>query len=140
MKLPRGQCPVCRQDVAVRRGGEIREHRARSGAAVCKGSGKPAAKPLSERLQDALDTNLARDPHSPPGARLTPDQIAAKRAEIRREREREEAERCPDCQEPRQPLAAEDLLSEEGPSCMNECHDRHELDAVPPRAKKRRSP
>jgi hypothetical protein len=40
--LPRATCAACRREVAVRSGGEIREHRPPEGGAVCEGSGKPA--------------------------------------------------------------------------------------------------
>lgn len=39
--LPRGECSKCGKDVAVRRGGEIREHDGANGK-KCPGSGKPA--------------------------------------------------------------------------------------------------
>lgn len=45
--LPRGICPVCRQEVALRNEGLIREHRRRIGPKmveekVCRGSGQAA--------------------------------------------------------------------------------------------------
>jgi hypothetical protein len=62
--LPRGICPECRTDVALRNGGKVREHHLRYveppaakepgwvrcgpfayGATVCAGSGKQAVKP-----------------------------------------------------------------------------------------------
>lgn len=45
MKAPRGVCPVCAKDVALRRGGLIREHSAPDAnkATVCPGSGWEAA-------------------------------------------------------------------------------------------------
>lgn len=44
--LPRGKCPVCGREVALRKGNLIREHRptSRSTIHVCPGSGKPARK------------------------------------------------------------------------------------------------
>lgn len=37
--LPRGTCPSCGRNVALRKGGLVREHRAVDDAAVCRGSG-----------------------------------------------------------------------------------------------------
>jgi len=56
--LPRGICPVCFTDVALRNGGLVREHRYLGGSVMpmCEGSGKPShptrpktAKPREER-------------------------------------------------------------------------------------------
>lgn len=44
MNLERGRCPVCGRDVAIRRGGEVREHVPPSDTRKCKGSGKKAAR------------------------------------------------------------------------------------------------
>ena len=37
--LPRGRCPVCGRDVALRKNGIIREHRAPGETRVCRGAG-----------------------------------------------------------------------------------------------------
>ena len=51
MRLPRGICPVCGRDVALRNGGLIREHAAEPGtAAVCAGTGTAAADEFSTHL------------------------------------------------------------------------------------------
>lgn len=49
--LPRGICSVCFVDVALRKGGLVREHRYLGGSAmpVCSGSGKPARVPSPGR-------------------------------------------------------------------------------------------
>jgi ParB/RepB/Spo0J family partition protein len=41
-RLERGACPVCSADVALRKGGLVREHKAPNGK-VCPGAGQPAA-------------------------------------------------------------------------------------------------
>ena len=43
-RLPRGKCPVCGGDVALRKGGLVREHFGDAPQRVCPGSGQPAAK------------------------------------------------------------------------------------------------
>jgi hypothetical protein len=40
--LPRGRCPVCGDNVAVRVNGEIREHRRHRDVPACEGSGQLA--------------------------------------------------------------------------------------------------
>lgn len=44
---PRGYCPVCGKAVALRNGGLVREHRPRSGAPTCQGSGNPGLASLA---------------------------------------------------------------------------------------------
>lgn len=44
-KQPRGTCPVCGRDVALKTGGVLREHSSRAERGdVCEGSGKLPAK------------------------------------------------------------------------------------------------
>lgn len=40
--LPRGTCPECGADVALRKGGQLREHRRKGKVSMCSGSGKHA--------------------------------------------------------------------------------------------------
>lgn len=53
LRLPRGRCPSCGRDVALRKGGELREHGVREGrnAPVCVSSGQ---RPAIEGARDAL--------------------------------------------------------------------------------------
>lgn len=46
--LPRGECPMCGRDVALRRGGEYREHRKPEGG-ICEASGLTAAAAVAKR-------------------------------------------------------------------------------------------
>lgn len=57
-RLPRGRCPECGRDVALRRGGELREHTVRGrGTPMCAASGFTPAE--IERRQ-AGDPNWLR--------------------------------------------------------------------------------
>lgn len=59
-ELPRGRCPECGQQVALRKDGVTREHRARHGGPVCKGSGKMAIDPAAGEVAPAESLNRKR--------------------------------------------------------------------------------
>lgn len=69
--LPRGICSVCGGDVALRKGGLVREHprwvlgpgykpQKGAGTGTCPGSGRPAKAPRSSSLVDILDRGAAQ--------------------------------------------------------------------------------
>jgi ParB family chromosome partitioning protein len=68
-RLERGACPVCSADVALRKGGLVREHKAPNGK-VCAGAGQPAA-------DDAPSSGPAAEPTVAPS-------FAAAAAELNR--------------------------------------------------------
>ena len=45
--LPRGRCPVCGDNVALRKNGTMREHRRHHDSPLCEGSGQPAVGPIA---------------------------------------------------------------------------------------------
>lgn len=57
--LPRGRCPLCGKDVAVRVGGELREHRSGQGepSELCDGSGL-TLEAARERAQEQVPWRL----------------------------------------------------------------------------------
>ncbi len=69
--LPRGRCPVCGREVALRVNGTVREHwppaavaggpRALSSVVPCDGSGMPAAEVHEARRQFARAVQLLRE-------------------------------------------------------------------------------
>lgn len=63
MRLPRARCHVCNRDVPLRKGGELRLHRAGSeGGATCHGSGQLARR----RRRAATAKTIAVDLEHPP--------------------------------------------------------------------------
>lgn len=91
--LPRGRCPVCRAEVAVRKGSLVREHKDQRDALyatgrndevpTCEGSGERALvdKELTHHLSKAeADTARAReaaDPRNPAGAVFSVERTGA---------------------------------------------------------------
>lgn len=57
--LPRGHCTICDQEVALRKGGLVREHKSRDADTVCSGSGDPARETITPAVALTLEGTLA---------------------------------------------------------------------------------